>query len=397
MSVVQITKRAPDNSESCPFRRALLFSLADKFFLIGALAGLFSGIALGAYVWLMRSGIVPMHSTYQSMRSLHSFVQFYLFLTPFILGFLIQSAPKLFESRTPLLPLIRKAIPAVIISALAKCFFPESPLPSIALALSLWSAAASLLPQLLNAERQIQLRFGIFVLISLISLGFGSFIDLGAPEKSLILFWFGIISIIFGTGQQFIAGALQGSRPSSRQSLTTLLLFLAAGLALYFRRDSTGDILAAGLAVLTILSFLRSTGARVLLSKASDPLGFAFISAHFWALVGAVTLIGGPSRADAVLHLWGLGFAASLIIAISLRITAWITNVTLLSERLTLGLLLLWQLAPFTRGLEKILSLPESLILVGAGASATVLILWVAVISFSVLAVLIKQIRAIRA
>lgn len=398
MTVVKISKRAAiADATPSPIRRILTFTLVDKFFLIGAVAGLCSSLWLGAYVWLMRSGVVTIRPTYESMRGLHAFLQFYLFFTPFILGFLVQSAPKLFESQEPLPALVRFALPVVVFGALAKIFFPSELVPSLAIAGGLWSVAVSFVFPFSRAPWSARLRFGVFALVSLLSLGAGAFLDLGVPVHGVVLFWFGIVAIIFATGQQFIAGALQGVHPPPRWSLVTLALFGGTGVSLLSGWiEGATPVFSAVLAVLSFASFLYSTRARVILSRGKEPLGFAFLSAHLWAFAGACMLARGPIAADAIIHLWGVGYAATLIIAISLRLIAWITEVALLSDRMVMAILVAWQFVPFVRGFELILALPTNLIVVATAVSAIVLFVWVGTIGYSVVGMVRRQMKVLR-
>ena len=125
MALIQISKnnkeRAPDSRVKHPFSIVLI----DKFFLLGAIAGLFGSLILGIYVWLMRSGLVLPDVRYHSLRSFHATMQFYLFLTPFILGFLLQSGSKLLELEKPLPRMTGIILPLTITGAIFMLFYPQ--------------------------------------------------------------------------------------------------------------------------------------------------------------------------------------------------------------------------------------------------------------------------------
>lgn len=383
MALVSITTKKKVGPSSCPFRNGFSVALLDKFFLVGSIAGLFGSVGLGAFVWLQRSGLLGIAPNYQSMRSLHATMQFYLFLTPFILGFFIQSAPKLFGSQKPLHPAVQLSLPGTIGAAIVLAISPGSYLASTILALCCGGLAASILPAFAAASREIQLRLGILCLIGLGSLGIGAFSDLGNPVTSLLLFWFGIVAIILATAQQFIAGVLGGSYPSTKSSTLTLILFLVTGTVLLISRG--GNSLSSALALATFINFLHSTGAHRMFGRIGrDPLALAFTTAHFWALAGSALLAFGTIQTDSVLHIWGIGYAMTLTMAISLRLISWMSHTAALSDRWIMILLALWQTVPFVRGLQGLYPFPSYAVLLSFTCACFVLICWTGAICKSV-------------
>lgn len=395
VSLVKISKPAADSPPAaCHLSRMLPAVTIDKFFLVGALAGFFGSIMLGAYVWLMRSGLLPANPHYHSLRSLHAFMQFYLFMTPFILGFLIQSAQKLCESQRPLAPAARLALPATVLAAAALLIAPETPLAPYLLAMSIWGVAACMIPLLLAAPLPILLRFGAFAVFGLTCLGAGVFFDLGQAPHALTLFWLGIVPIIFATAQQFIAGVLGGARPSSGASSIMIVLYSAAALAIVSNDGSqASSSCAAFLATTTLIAFLTATRAWKIFLHLREPIGFAFTFAHMWALGGALLLWLGPAQADSVLHVWGIGYALTLIIGVSLRLIGWITDTQPMNERTQVLLLATWQIVPLVRGLQAVLPFPRFAIWLSSACAVAVLAAWAASIATSVYGVVSEQAR----
>ena len=400
MSLVQVSKR--DHTQPpvpSAIAKMLSFVLIDKFFLLGAAAGLFGSIGLGSYLWLIRSGLVEVDTSVfavRSLRELHAMMQFYLFFTPFILGFLLQSSAKLFESRIPLPRAVRLALPGTVTAAIALILWPASPLAPVIISACIWGVALAMVPHLIAAPWPIRLRFGLFAILGLLSLGIGPFTKIELPTTSLLVFWMGIVPIIFATAQQFIAGVLEGRRPTAKESLLTLLLLIVTGITLGQRDEGAlQSSLSAVLALLTFLVFIYSTNATIALRRLNNSFGAAFVFAHIWACVGALLLAAGPLQADSVLHLWGIGYAVTLIIAVSMRLIAWITEVKLLSENSTIALLTAWQIVPALRGFQTVVPYSPTLVWIGVGVGALVLAIWAGTIAISVFSMLRSQYRAL--
>lgn len=397
MGLVQISsaQKATSTAPGGAVRHLFSITLVDKFFLIGAVAGLFGSIGLGAYLWLLRSGLVPLDLYYHPMRHTHAVLQFYLFFTPFILGFLLQSAPKLLETREPLPTFTRLAFPGTVVAAFALLVAPSSIVGPAIVALCAWGLALALVPAIQRADWAARLRFGFFTVLGLAALGSGPFFNLTSPHAAILLFWFGIVPIIFATGQQFLSGLLSGTRPTAPASLRTLTTFLISGFLL--SSDIAGkEVLASILVTLTFLSFLHSTKAWNALKHLPSPIAFAFATAHLWALAGGVLLAFGPEYADSVVHIWGIGYAVTLILAISLRIIAWVTDVTLISDWLVTLLLLLWQVVAILRGFQAVIRYPNGLVWIGTGCAAAVMCVWALTIAISVLSMLVSRLRSAR-
>ena len=398
MSLVQISKSSTaTQTRSCHLSRMLPAVTIDKFFLLGALAGFFGSIILGAYVWLMRSGLLPANPQYHSLRSLHAFMQFYLFLTPFILGFLIQSAQKLFESRRPLPQAVRMALPATVLAAVALAIGPQTPLAAYLLAGSIWGVAACMIRLLILSSLPVLLRFGVLAVFGLTCRGEGVFFDLGIATQAVTLFWLGIVPIILATAQQFVVGVFGGTRPSPRASLLVLALYSTAAWVIASNDGSpASSSYAAIFAVATLLTFLFATRAWSIYRRINEPIGVAFAFAHLWAISGAILLWQGPALSDSVLHVWGIGYALTLIIGISLRLIGWITDTQPMSNRTQIVLLAAWQVVPLVRGLQALLPFPHFAVWLSSACAVGVLGSWAAALITSVYSVVSEQLRIMR-
>ncbi|MCO6432051.1 MAG: NnrS family protein [Deltaproteobacteria bacterium] len=391
MSLIQISKKDAGGGVS-PLRQVLSITVIDKFFLIGAAAGLFGSLVLGIYVWFMRAGIFTVDGRYHSIRWLHAFTQFYLFMTPFILGFLIQSAPKLFETGKALPKAVHLILPVTICAAVISLLAPDMILGPVLISICCWGLALGFLPNFLSSAAIVKLRFGTPVIVGLLSLGAGVFLDLGVPINALLLFWQGIVSIILATGQQFLAGVLGGRRATPKACGSMLVLFAACAAAIVGIKNGWEgfDKAAAILASLTLLTFLYSTAAWSLLTRLKQPLALAFFYAHIWALIGAA-MLWNTWNADAALHAWGIGFAFTLIIGVSLRLIEWLTDKSPLAGPAALILLSLWQFVASVRTFDSLYGFSHEVLWIGASAALIVLASWASSLATCAFPLIYKQ------
>ncbi|MBX7144404.1 MAG: NnrS family protein [Oligoflexia bacterium] len=392
MALVSISKKRPQAAAfaSCPFRRMFSVVVIDKFFLLGVCAALFGSLLLGVPLWLMRSGIIQAHSAYQSTRNLHALVQIYFFLVPFILGFYIQSAPRIFETGEMLPRWVALTLPGSILAAVLFVLMPHALIPKLLLSANCFTVLAAVLLQLPKTSLEIHLRVGFFSALGLTILSCGPFWDLADSSDSLLLFWLGIVPIVLATSQQFIAGVLGGKRASPAQNAMTLVLIISSGAALLGQLTSLFCALALG----AIASFAIGTGFFSALKHWQEPLGLTFILSHCWAIVGI--LLASFSTADAALHALALGYAVTLILGVSLRLTAWLTDTPEPSPARSITLLTLWQLFVFTRSFDGTLTLSPLMTAAASLACALALSAWAIALLGRVLAALRAQLAAIK-
>lgn len=395
MALVNISghKKGPRGS----LKRALAITVIDKYFLFGAASGLFGSLGLGLYLWLIRSGILEFDGDYRAIRGLHASMQFYLFLTPFILGFLLQSGPKLFEVHEPLPRFAYLTLPATVTGAAALIIAPSSFAGPLILSTACLTAAISLLPLYLAATPYVQWRFGGFAMCGLISLSAGAFIDPYLPANAILLFWFGIVSIILATGQQFMAGVLKAKLRSINYFRITAALYSATGLSLLLALLGFHNSwkLISGLMILTIISFLNASGGKAIFKNLHTPLGLAFAFAFAWAFIGASLLSRGYANMDNAMHAWGIGFAFTLIIAVSTRLISWITDKQILKDRTLIVSLVLWQIATFVRVTHGIFSFPRIVIIAAGVLTTLVLVTWAAAILSGAVPFVLKDLSAL--
>lgn len=391
MALVSISKKRPDDSaiNSCPFRRMFSIVVLDKFFLLGICAALLGSLALGVPLWLMRDGVIAFHPYYSWGRETHALIQFYLFLLPFILGFYIQSTPKLFETGAPMPTWVGLSLPGTFLTAVCIIALPGWLVGKLLISANCLLVLAAVLTQLGKTNLSICLRMGFLSVIGLLALATGPYWGFSSPVSSLLLMWLGIISIILATSQQFIAGVLGGKRASSLQNAITLTLFVLAALSLKMQVF----LGAALLATATFVNFWHSTGFYAALRRWREPFVLGFLGASLWAIVGTLLIAQSATQADAPLHALALGYAVTLILVVSLRLTSWLTNYPELGAAKTIGILSLWHFFVIGRVFDGALQFNAQLVMATSICGALALLTWAWTLLSQVLGTIRTQVR----
>lgn len=389
--VVSIRKRVEKKEEGRP---ASAF-MADKIFVVGMVIGFVSMAIIGAVLWLGLNGQVSLPSRYFIWRAAHATLQIHFFVGLFILGFLMQAAPKLLLVSVPLSPATKFLFPVLILSFLAYMGMMES-VGMILASLVYLGAALSLVPLVKKAAKEDVERVGIPCIVGTVSLGIGSWFDLSSPIMALALFWWGVVSVILGVAPQFIAGVLGGSKLELRESRIVSALFVLTGLTILNLTVIDSSLLwvaFSALSVATFAAYLYFTKIfrAVLQGEVFKPFAVGFLISWVWAFVGALLAAEGAGAADATLHAWGIGFATTMIIAVSSRVIGYVTMVEVIPERLFLSVLAVWQLVPIGRSLRHIFSLPPFFSWLVVGSTVLVLGAWLTGIARAIKTMIMRK------
>lgn len=330
--------------------------LVHHFFLAGILCGFIGTTYLGAHMWLILNGQIAPRMSYPALKELHALLQVYGFLGLFILGFLLQSAPKVFGGKTLINRSAILIIPGVVCGIVALLLFSHLIIGRVLLALAFSAALTFLLPPLLHSSPARLISVGIPSIQGLLVLVAGTFLPLDVPTNALLIVWGGIVAVILGASQQFIAGALGGKRMSLQAGILLAALLLSSTLALglgVFRGITAANfwMLVSALCTGTLLVHAAASGVIGIFKFPFDSLSFALATGLLWALIATLGLSHGAAYSDLVLHTLLTGLAVPLIIAVSSRIIGFLSGVQALSDRSLLLLIALWQCVPLFRGL----------------------------------------------
>jgi hypothetical protein len=328
----------------------------------------------------MLHGQMQIASNYVWQKQLHAILQTHFFMGAFIIGFCLQITPRLFEVRLAPPQVGRYVIVGLVSSAILVLL--ENRVGPILLSFCFLFTIGALLPHLRISSREIKVRVGYPLFIGLLSLAAGAMLDTGDPVIGLMVFWCGVVPIVYASGQQLLSGMLGFSSLSGSEAKTMLSVYVlsVAALVTHFGGSPFQGwswLLFAMFATATVsfaIFCLRSAGFGFRLG--GDAVAFAVTSGSFWTLLGALALFAGAQYSDAVLHIWATGLVMPLIFSISSRVVGAMSGKGLLSEKVFLWLLWFWQLVPLGRGVGRLITLPATFAWVVGFTASIVYLVW---------------------
>lgn len=368
-------------ARTCPVSRLRLGPIADKFFITGAVAAI-AGIGwMGVHLWLALNGQLPMKPIYAEIRRIHVLVQIYLFLGIFVLGFIAQAGPRLVGSKLSPSPITLLWIPALVAGVLCWHVMPAS-------TLGRWMICAVFFSSLLYAasfqrtgEAPLRKTSGRLILLGLAVFTVSPFFAIEQAAGALFFIWAGLVTLIAGTGQQFISAFLGGRRCTEKEAAVLLMFFLLTSICIALGALFQLEFLyrAAGLgAVVSLAYYVFSTELyRAWRTALHDALALSFLLSYGWAIVGGMVLLFRASAAlDITFHVWAIGWATPLIFTVSGQIMGYMSGRNATRTPFFVGAILCWQVVPIGRCLVSILQLPASFAWLVSVSATAVLLFW---------------------
>ncbi len=389
MALIQISGK---RSTETPLRTEAAIT-SDKLFSLGMVAALIGSILVGAYLWLGLNNQIPLSAHHLSLRLLHAKLQIHFFLGAFILGFLLQGAPRILESRRPQLSGARYIFPMLLIALVVRLCGLEI-LSDVLTAVTYFGALVCLSPVFLSSSAEKLFAIAAPSALGLLVLSIGVFFEVSSPTSGLALFWCGIMPVIFGVGQQFIYGILGASLLKGRKLLAVAIVWFIGAVALLVEQSTVSWLIFAASAFSTFALYIAFTQMLCGLRK-KESFVRGFIFAWIWGLLGGLLALSGPHTSDSVLHLWGAGLAMTLIFVVSSRVVSHVTYEEVLPNKLFYPLIGLWQLVPLGRGFRHYLGIPNEGAWIVALISCAVLLVWIGRIMRS-LVIMIMRLRTAR-
>ncbi|MCB0345170.1 MAG: hypothetical protein KDD66_08625 [Bdellovibrionales bacterium] len=364
-------------SQRCPaswHERAANGPMVDKFFALGALFGVVGTLGYGLYLWLVFNNLLPLVGSYPELRRVHALVQIFLFFGLFVLGFVSQAGGKMLgaDLRFAKIPLV--LLPVYVLGGIAMLFGQFWGACIVSASFSCYAIRICHVC-IGGCEHPLQ---AVLTVLGLSILAISPFLSLENPTSALIVMWGGYGTLLFAASGQFIDSFLGGSTLAGRAGVLFLVLHVIGVLLLVFGSASKLKYIAvAALAVLLVYLFATSFHKWVS-SFCMNPFGFAVVSGYLWATAAwAVLLVGRHASFDLTVHILATGWAATLILAISSQVIAFLTGRKyLLPRNLWWTLLAVWQLVPLGRGAFHLFGIPSWFSLVVAASSTAVMMCW---------------------
>ena len=371
------------------FQRFERGPVADKFFLVAASIAIFGILVLGIQIWLMREGVMIIKSDYLDLRSKHMTLMLFGFFGTVIAGFTIQAGPQMFQAQSGISGLLRLcALVAPIFALLCVVLISEAigrqlfAVPLIVSLLSLFSYRDRLIR---SAGTSIFIVGGHIVLIAGAISGY-CYLPLHAFGMIVV----GVLGTILGAQQLFLSNLFGGRRCTSLQgSLLFCLLVCTTATAILAERMALS---AVGLILFYMLYIYMTEAWRLIAACFKTPLAFAICSSFAWSIIAAVLLIIDPSAIDRANHILATGAGVTTVMAVTLHIVQFMAGEPNSKRGWAYLMLVLWQMAPVSRGLYAAGAAPKGLVLSGTGAMIVGLSLWLILFLASEKKVLRRQI-----
>ncbi|MCB0331966.1 MAG: hypothetical protein KDD55_00635 [Bdellovibrionales bacterium] len=322
------------------------------FFAVAILAGLVGISYLGIHLWLMRVGLMEMRPSFLSFRALHAEIQLFLFFGFFVLGFIAQASPKLLQVDRRMSPWCMLSLIFAPSGLLLEHVFSFPVIGKLLLSGSFLLILLCLIPLALGGSTERRWPVGGLFSIGLLSFSIGVWLPIERTEVSLLVFWAALLPSVLAASQQFLSGLFGGRFLRFRQLLLVIVLYFCSVFSLikmaypFELFDSPMDVFALS-ALLLVVVFLRVT--KVNIRRATGFVRLTFLFALTWSLVGPILIIFHLLAADAILHLYALGVGFTLLLGVSLQILNHLSGRELLSRRVSLLFLCVWQLVPLLR------------------------------------------------
>lgn len=355
-------------------RRSLYKRLSDGpvvhlFFTVALISSLIGIGFLGIRSWLSIAGVVPIASSFPQERLAHVLIQFFLFFGISICGFIIQSAPKVFNLPEKIsFPITVWVLMAPVVGIIAYFLELGVQWPLLLVASSPLLTAICLV---LRQKIRVFQPHSLIVVISLIALSFGPFLPLSEANFALPFFLLTVGGAVLGTSHIFIVNLL-GGQPIGRNLQYAIFFLYLAGIALMFmQRVQSG-------ALLGMVSFLLYIWLTGLFTKAKGPifLRLGFLLGFIWALIAFGQLIIAEGSVDSALHVFSTGWGMTILFALSLHITGFIGGLGNIKGGSYVFALLALQTMPFARGFPSLFGSSGHFRLVYCLVWVAVLLFW---------------------
>lgn len=328
--------------------------------------GVLLGFPAGAWIWLQLNGLLPLHALYQDLKSIHVYVQIFIFLGLFVGGFSMQSGAHILGGEPPKSEIVIWFYPLIILGVFLKIYDSgiSGILGQILISLGFFLLAITMSLTAIEGEGDRRIPIALPFVLGYSVLALAPWLDLLNPAESFFVLWVGTYSIILAAGQQLIANVLEGKRFGGAGSWLFAISIIAAAIAIKLEVfDNLGMFELTGiLMILPILIYIVQLDlipAMIRTGPTSLVLGFLF--SVLWAISASVTLIVKGPIWDSILHQLVLGSITTMVIAVGTRVLGFFSGRVPMSETKLTLLVIGWQLVPFLRGWIVFLSADEPL------------------------------------
>ena len=353
--------------------------VVHRFWKVSIIFAIFVGFPAGLYLWLYLGGQIQEVENYAFIVNLHATSQIIVFFGLFILGFVYTAGYHLNGGQARPVNQIFWVLPAIAAGFILQLLPPLKEVGNLIISASF--AYTGLM--MFNAAKEGNFCRPVITALclpALITFTAAPWLQLTDIKVAFFVVMTGPFFFVLMAGLQLIPNVMKGNRLEGKPGWGFIFL-IAVSYLLVCYDTFVGQLHPALIAlsfILPVIVYLLYVNIFKALNYCGPTsLSVAFTAGFSWFFAAMILLaIHGEAFRENALHLIILGQIMTHIIAVGARVIGFFSGGYVISDaRLTL-LVLLWQLVPFTRGLDAIMDFPSGIVWITTVVAIAVLIPW---------------------
>ena len=353
--------------------------VVHQFWKISIAFGLLIGFPTGLYLWLQLGGHLQPAENYPYIVNLHATSQLLVFFGLFILGFVYTAGYHLNGGQARPIKQIFWVLPAIAGGYILYLIPPFEMLGKLIISTSF--AYSGLM--MFGAAKEGQFSkptITALCLPGLITFAAAPWLQLTDIKVAFFVVMTGPFFFVLMAGLQLIPNVMKGNRLQGKAGWVFIsLIAIAYLLTAYstFISDVNPAFIALSF-IFPILVYLTHVNIFKALNHCGPTsLSVAFIAGFSWFFTAMILLvIYGEIFLENALHLIILGQITTHVIAVGARVIGFFSGDYAISDAKLTLMVLLWQLVPFTRGLDALIDFPANTAWVTTAVTVAVLLPW---------------------
>ncbi len=353
--------------------------IVHQFWKLSIAFGLLIGFPAGLYLWLQLGGQIQPAENYPYIVNLHATSQIIVFFGLFILGFVYTAGYHLNGGQAKPIKQIFWVLPAIAAGYILYLIPPLEPLGKLIMSVSF--AYSGLM--MLGAAREGQFSRPVITTLSLTGLltfAAAPWLQLTDIKIAFFVVMTGPFLFVLMAGLQLIPNVMKGNRLEGKPGRVFIFLiaiaYLTTGYGTFI--SEVNPALIALSFMLPVIVYLTQVNIFKALNHCGPTsLSIAFTAGFSWFFIAMILLaIHGETFLENALHLIILGQITTHVIAVGARVIGFFSGDYTISDARLTWLVLLWQLVPFTRGLDSLIDFPDRTAWITTTVTVAVLLPW---------------------
>ncbi len=353
--------------------------VVHQFWKISIAFGLLIGFPTGLYLWLQLGGQIESVESYAYIANLHATSQMIVFFGLFILGFVYTAGYHLNGGQARPIKQIFWVLPAIAVGYLLYLIPPLAVLGKLIMSASF--AYTGLM--MFGAAKEGSFSKPVITALclpGLITFAASPWLQLTDVKIAFFVIMTGPFFFVLMAGLQLIPNVMKGNRLEGKPGWIFIFLIALAYLLIgygTFIGDVSPVLIALSFILPVIVYLFYVDFFKALNHCGPTSLSIAFIAGFSWFFTAMILLaIHGEAFMENALHLIILGQVMTHVIAVGARVIGFFSGDYAISDANLTWLVLLWQLVPFTRGLDAIIDFPSGTAWITAAVTIAVVLPW---------------------